>query len=469
MIQIFDDNKFILNTAKTTYAFKVMETGQLEHLYYGKKITVTESEDVEPLREKFAFPTGNTCAYDQEHLNITLENVCLEMSSYGKGDIWEPFIEVTHKDGSITSDFVFEKYDLCKGKEEFITLPGSYDDSGNVEHLCITMVDRQYELTLELHYFVYEECDVITRSAKLINAGKDEVVLDRLMSLCLDIPSAEYCLTTFGGSWAREMKRSDIGLLAGKHINSSFTGTSSSRANPFIMLSRNSATEDAGDVIGLNLIYSGNHYECVEVTSYSKTRVVTGINPTGLKFLLNPGEFFEAPEAVMTFSCDGFNGMSGQMHEFVREHIVRGAWKHKERPVLLNSWEAAYFDINEKKLLNLAKAGKDVGVELFVMDDGWFGNRDDDTQALGDWFVNEKKLPNGLKGLVDKVKALDMDFGIWVEPEMVNVNSKLYEEHPDWVLMIPGKPHSEGRNQRILDLTNENVRRFIFDRMTEIL
>lgn len=234
------------------------------------------------------------------------------------------------------------------------------------------------------------------------------------------------------------------------------------------MISKTGTNEDSGECYGLNLIYSGNHYEAAEVNSFGKTRVVTGINPQSFCYVLEPEEVFETPEAVMTYSRQGFNGMSLRMHRFVREHIVRGEWKKKERPILLNSWEASYFDINESKLLNLAKAGKEAGIELFVMDDGWFGNRNDDTTSLGDWDVNEKKLPGGVKRLCDKIRKMDLLFGIWVEPEMINVKSKLYEEHPEWVLQIPEKPHSEGRNQRILDLTRKEVQDFVIEKMSEV-
>ena len=459
---------FILNTNQTTYCFRVMETGHLEHLYYGRRLNLQDGMGVEALVEKQAFVPGNLNCYDEEHKNISLEDIRLEMSSYGKGDIREPLIEVIHEDGSFTSDFLFKEACIGKGKAEYDTMPGSYDDSDEVEHLCVTLWDKEYDLRLELHYYVYEECDVITRSVRLINDSQDTVKLKRLLSMQLDFDTRDYVFTTFNGAWAREMRRNDIRVTSGKHINSSYTGTSSSRANPFVMLSQMQTTEDYGDCYGFNLIYSGNHYEAVEVNSFGKTRIVTGINPQSFCFVMEPGKVFEAPEAVMTYSWEGFNGMSGQMHRFVREHIVRGEWKDKVRPVLLNSWEESYFDINERKLLNLAKAGKEAGIELFVMDDGWFGERNDDASSLGDWHVNEKKLPGGIKGLCNKIKALGLEFGIWVEPEMVNVKSKLYEAHPDWVLQIPGKPHSEGRNQRILDLTKTEVQEYIIEEMSKV-
>lgn len=461
-------NVFVLHTKNTTYCFRVTGSGHLEHLYYGKKIRLEDEASVEVLAEKQAFLQGNTNAYSEEFKTLTLEDICLEMSACGRGDIREPFVEVVHGDGSYTSDFLFLEAQIRKEKPDFAQLPGSYDEKNEVEWLQVVLKDAGYPLALELNYFVYEDCNVITRNARLVNEGEDTVQLQRLMSLQLDLNHSGYVFTTFNGAWAREMKKHTVTVNSGKHINSTYAGTSSNRSNPFVMLSAPDTTEDFGECYGFNLIYSGNHYEAVEVSSFGKTRFVTGINPQSFTYVLEAGESFEAPEAVMTYSPAGFNGLSGQMHEFVREHIVRGSWKHKIRPVLLNSWEAAYFDINERRLLNLAKAGKELGIELFVMDDGWFGERNDDTTSLGDWDVNTKKLPGGVKGLCDKVKALGLDFGIWVEPEMINVKSKLYEAHPDWVLQIPGKLHAEGRNQRILDLTRVEVQDFVIEKMTEV-
>ncbi len=459
---------FILETAHTTYAFRIMDTGQLEHLYYGKKITLRQESDASCLIERHAFAPGNTNQYQAGAGSFSLEDVCLEMSSYGKGDIREPFLEVVAKDGSTTSDFIYSDFSLHSGKEEFTALPGSYDESGKVETLRIVMKDRQNDLKLVLSYFVYEECDVITRASKLVNEGKTSVRLERLLSTQLDFPTSEYIATTFTGGWVREMRRTDHPLRAGKLVNASFTGSSSNRANPFVCLARPDAGEETGEVYGMNLIYSGNHMEVFEVASFGKLRFLSGINPQGFSFVLDGGEKFEAPEAVLTFSAEGFSGMSRNMHEFVRKHIVRGYWRDRARPVLLNSWEASYFDISERKLLKLAKAGRDVGIELFVMDDGWFLGRNDDTSSLGDWEPDPKKLPDGLKGICNKVNQLGLSFGIWVEPEMVNVKSRLYEKHPDWTIEIPGKPHSEGRNQRILDLTKKEVQDFLIEEMSRV-
>lgn len=457
---------FTLDTTNTTYAFKVLPTGHLEHLYYGKKINI--GGGVQALSRRQTMPVGNTVSYSKDNPSFSLEAARLEMSSYGKGDIREPFVELVHADGSFTSDFLYDSYEIKKGRDELETLPCSYGSEDEVSQLKIILKDKSYGLTLELYYYVYEECDVIGRSCRLVNDSQDSVNIRRIMSMLMDIDGAGYVFTTFNGAWAREMDRHDTVVAAGKHVNSSYTGTSSSRANPFVMISHKDTTQEHGPCIGLNLIYSGNHYEAVEVGMCDTTRIAAGINPQSFSYILEPGSDFEAPEAVLTYSDSGFNAMSHNMHAFVRKHIVRGEWQYKERPVLLNSWEAAYFDISERKLYDLAKAGRDVGIELFVMDDGWFGTRNDDSQSLGDWYVNKKKLPGGLKGICDRINGLGMSFGIWVEPEMVNVNSGLYRKHPDWAMDIPGCAHSEGRSQRVLDLCNPEVAEYIVESMTRV-
>lgn len=458
---------FALETKQTGYYFHVTESGHLEHIYYGKNVRFTKETD--GIFEKCECLSGNLIAYSNEFPKVGLEDMCLELSSYGKGDIREPFVTITHKDGSWTSDFLFEHAEIIEGKAELIGLPSSYDESGQVMSLCVRLLDKQYQIALELTYSVFEDCDVITRSAKVINLGEDEIRVNRLLSTMVDFEDSNYELMTFHGAWAREMDSSMRALVPGKFVNSSMTGTTSSRNNPFIVLKRAKTTEDHGDCFGFNLIYSGNHYEVAEVNAFGKTRIACGVNPEGFSYVLGKDEAFQAPEAVMTFSSVGLNQMSHQMHEFVREHIVRGEWKKKERPVLLNSWEAAYFKFDERKLLSMAKDAADAGIELFVLDDGWFGKRDDDTSSLGDWYVNEKKLPNGLSGLADKIEKLGMKFGLWVEPEMVNENSDLYRAHPEYAVRIPGMPHSIGRNQMILDLTQVEVQEHIIESISKVL
>ena len=479
MIQIVKDTRpwFFLQTTHSTYGMRVMETGHLEHLYYGERITVDTQDpsSCAPLVIQRAFAPGNTCIYTKEQPQISMEDVCLEVGTCGKGDIREPFLEVCFTDGSVTSDFTFVSFEVLtlKDRDERMQasgLPHSYseEESSSAKCLHIILQDATNRLELQLFYTVYEDCDVITRSACLLNRSDTFVTIERCMSAQLDLTEDYSEVTHFSGAWAREMHREQITLSSGKFVNSSYTGTSSNRANPFVILSPENTCETSGSCISCNLIYSGNHYEALEKDSYGKFRFVAGINPRSFCWQLENVESFYTPEAVLNFSADGFRGLSGQLHSFIREHIVRGVWKHKPRPVLLNSWEACYFKIDEKKLLQLAKAGKDAGIELFVMDDGWFLGRNDDTSSLGDWEPDPKKLPGGIASLSKKIKELGMDFGIWVEPEMISENSNLYKGHPDWAMKIPGHPHSEGRNQCILDLCNPEVRKYVIEEMTRV-
>jgi len=460
-----DRDIFVIDTENTSYIIEISASGHPVHLYYGRRIAADSADDLGSLREKREFEPGNAVVYSEEHPTVALEDMCLEMSSLGHGDVREPFIELIKPDGSRSCDFLYDSYVIDNDAPDFGDLPSSYGD-GDVEHLCITLKDG--ELALELHYRVYPECDVITRSAKLDNSGGAKIELLRLMSAQLDLPYAGMCVTTFRGAWAREMNKYTLLLPAGKIVNESRAGCSSNRANPFFMLHSADATEYYGDVYGFNLIYSGSHYSAAEVSAYMKTRVVTGTQPQGMRFIIGKDESFITPEAVMTYSPLGFTGQSINMHRFVKSHIVRGEWKDKERPVLLNSWETSYFNISEHSLTALAKAAAQLGIELLVMDDGWFGERSNDSRSLGDWDPNPKKLPGGLKSLCNKVKATGLDLGIWVEPEMINVQSKLYELHPDWAMAVPGQLHSEGRHQRILDLCNPEVVDHIIEKMTEV-
>lgn len=470
MIQILD-NYYLLNTNNTSYAFRVMSTGHLEHLYYGKRLQAETAADLAPLVQKRGAMPGDTSGYcgleGTKDQSLTMEYLRQEFSTTGKGDINEPCIELIHSDGSSTSDYVFDSAVVLKDKPQYVTMPTAYGNEPD-NTLKVILKDKSYGLTTELYYCIFEEEDVITRMTVFKNTSDAPVKLRRLMSNQLDIEGTGYRFTTFNGSWTKEMHRYDTAVNSGKHINSAFTGTSSNRANPFVMIATDNTTEDAGEAIGLNLIYSGNHMEVLEANPYGQSRFVAGINTRNFEFKIAPGECFEAPEAVMTYSNMGYNGMSYNMHKFVSEHIIRGQWQHRERPVLLNSWEACYFNINESRLLGLAREAADAGMELFVMDDGWFGQRDGDDKALGDWVENKKKLPNGIAGLAKKVNDLGLDFGIWVEPEMVNRDSDLYREHPDWAICIPGKPHSEGRNQMLLDLTREEVRQYIIESMSRV-
>lgn len=472
-------NTFFLETENTSYIFGIMESGQPEHMYYGKRIRLDDSvldrigdEVIRSMTEKRTTIPGNSISYSKEFPKVILEDTCLEFSSYGKGDIREPFVELTFEDGSRTCDFLFEDAVITDGLLPMESeLPGVICDDelkDSVQTITVSFKEKNKNIKLLLYYTVLEKCDAIVRKAKLVNEGTQKITVNRLMSQQIDFDSKGMVITNFTGHWAKEMNRNDHTLNSGKFVNSTIAGISSNRANPFMMLSKTDTTEESGECYGVNLIYSGNHYAAVEVNGHDKTRFVQGINPSMFAWNLMPGESFESPQAVSIFSSKGFSGMSEKMHIFVQEHVVRGTWKKKERPVLLNSWEASYFKFTEHSLLKLAKKAAQTGIELFVMDDGWFGKRNDDNSSLGDWEVNKDKLPGGLEHLSKEINKLGMKFGIWVEPEMINEDSELYRKHPEFAVQIPGRENSLGRNQMLLDLTQTKVQDFIISKMKEV-
>ena len=468
MIQLIKktDSVFELYTDNTVYIFQVLKTGQLENLYYGKKIKVL---NVEPLREKRGSAYCDSVIYSKDDPILCLDNVCLEYSGAGKGDFRVPSYEIELSDSSFVLDFKYEDFKIYKGtvcEEELPFAEGSKDEAETLE---ITLKDTVKGIYLVLYYTVFHSSDVITRKVKLINKSKEEIKVKRLMSLSLDLQNDEYSLITFDGAWAREFGRNEKKLLPGIYENSSSTGSSSDRHNPFFMLKRGNACETQGEVYGFNLVYSGNHSGIIEINPYGKLRVTDGINPLNFSCKLKPQEEFKTPEGVMCFSNEGFEGLSARLHDFVRNHIVRGEWKYKERPVLLNNWEGTYFNFNEDKLISMAQKAKELGIELFVLDDGWFGKRDDSRSSLGDWKENRKKLPSGIKGLAEKIKAMGLMFGLWFEPEMISRDSDLFRLHPDFAVSIPGRVPSEGRNQLVLDLTREDVRDYVVKSVCSVI
>ena len=500
-----DGNLFLLQTAHTSYLFRKNKSGHLEHLHFGSSliskaayekgvasgISLDAFKDGKDGLEKIAtaigpkhfFGGGNMNIYSAEHSDVFLEMLGLEMSSFGKGDIREPFVELTYADGNSTVDFLYYGHKVVDGKNALETLPSSYDEcldaassenadgckKDKTQQLIVTLKDANYGTRLDLIYTVFADSDVITRSATIYNDSDKDVRIERLLSTQIDFDTPALKMTSFHGRWADEMGMHESLCTGGKVVCEELAaGESGSRSNPFVIVSDVETGEDHGECFGFNLVYSGNHYEALSSNGKNMSRFACGIQPVGFNWLLTPGSKFEAPEAVMAYSPGGYRGMSIRMHDFVRKHIVRGSWRDKERPILINSWEAAYFNFTQNSLLSLAKEAKKCGIELFVMDDGWFGQRNADNSSLGDWYENKKKLPGGIKELADKVNALGMMFGLWVEPEMVNEDSDLYRAHPDWAVTVPGVPHSTGRNQMNLDLSRLDVQDYIIDSMKKV-
>lgn len=456
---------YALHTAHTSYLFRILPSGQAEHLYYGARLSVTPGlgDAIAPKT-----PCGPGCAitYSAAAPNLCLDRLCSEASGEGKGDFGVPFVRLAWANGARTSDFVFDHAETPTAPIP-APLPSACDADAA---LVLVFHDADVSgLVLELRYDVFFDTDVIARTAQLLNNAGETVTVKKLASAQLDFPDSRYVFTAFKGAWADEMHRCDTVLGGASAVAESRCGDSSNLCNPFTMLARPGTTETAGEAYGMNLLYSGGHRTVAQPGAGGRLRWQGGLQPEGFSFTLAPGERFAAPQAVLCYSDEGYGALSRRLHAFTRRHIVRGTWRDKPRPVLLNSWEACYFKFDENQLLRLAKAGAEAGVELFVLDDGWFGKRDDDKSSLGDWNVNLKKLPHGLAGLAEKVNAMGMAFGLWVEPEMVNVDSELYRAHPDWAMAAPERTHSEGRNQRILDLANPAVQLWLIDAISGVL
>lgn len=463
MITVKDD-VFRLDTDTITYLFRTTKFGHLEHLYFGALLDSVESADA--LAQKRTIPIGSSVLYDESDELYCLDNMCLEWSDNGRGDYRQSPTELKMPDGSFVSDFVYASHSIADGSLPMNTLASSY---GGDQTLIVSLRDASNNADLSLYFTVFEKTNVITRRAVLTNENENPLVIRRIMSMTVDVPDENFRMLTLDGGWIKEAHLHERPVEYGMTVNSSTTGASSNRHNPGFLLAEAGATQDNGRVYGFNLVYSGNHFSAVEKSGLDMVRVSLGINPHCFEWELAQGECFETPEAVMTFSEHGFNGMSHQMHDFVSEHIVRGDWKSRERPVLLNNWEAHFFNFNESKLLGLAKSAKQLGVELFVLDDGWFGERNTDKAGLGDYTVNQKKLPRGMKAFADKIHALGLDFGLWFEPEMVNADSDLYRAHPEYAVTHPNKKPVLGRNQLVLDLCKPEVRDYIVENVSAIL
>ncbi|MDX9691039.1 MAG: alpha-galactosidase [Acholeplasmataceae bacterium] len=456
---------FYLETAKLGYLFSVLPTKKLEHMYFGKKLV---DYRYEALHLKLSAGAGSSIEYENEGYKTLLDLMTLEFSEVGKGDFRLTPMELKMPDQSFVSDFVYDSFEIIKGTVESKKLPTAQKGE-NVQSLVVKLKDKKFNIELKLIYTVFEKSNIITRRTVLINHEEQPVVIRKLMSMMFDVAESDYDLLTFDGGWIKEAHKHLRPLSYGTYIVDSTTGASSNRHNPGIILAKKGTHEDYGDCIGINLIYSGNHYEAVQISNHGLMRVMTGINPHCFEWTLKTNESFETPEAVLSFSDLGFNDLSHNFHDFVNNHIIPRQFKKTLRPIVLNSWEAFYFNFNTKKLLTLAKQAKALGVELFVLDDGWFGKRNSDTEGLGDYKVNKRKLRGGLKNLSDKIHELDMRFGLWFEPEMVNPKSELFKKNPDWAVSIEQRDPSLGRNQLVLDLCKPMVREYIINEISKVL
>ena len=456
---------FNLSTSKTSYVLKVLDSNHVAHVYWGKKIKAKNLDYVLRSKNWGSFLT-NTDNIDDFMLEMTPQ----EYPGYGSTDLRTPAVELQFSDGTSATDFRYESHNIYAGKNKLNNLPATYvEDENEAMTLELTLVDSLKNVKLILSYSVFEEFDAITRSVKIINESNEDVNINRVLSANVDFRDSDYELLQLSGAWARERHIIRKEIRSGSQSIESRRGSSSHAQNPFMALVRKDTTEQHGEVYGFSLVYSGNFLANVEVDMYENARAQIGINPFDFTWLLKSKEEFTAPEAVLVYSNEGLTGMSHIYNCLYGKRLCRGKYRDEVRPILINNWEATYFDFNETKIKEIAREATNLGMELFVLDDGWFGKRDDDNSSLGDWFVNEEKLKGGLNKLATEINEMGLQFGLWFEPEMVSPISELYKEHPDWCIHIPGRNRSEARRQLILDYSREDVCNYIIEKISEVL
>lgn len=458
--------EFHLYNHEISYIIKILDNDQPGQLYYGKRLT--HREDFSHLFE-YAMRDMSPYAFEGNS-TFSLENIKQEYPTFGCGDMRFPAYEIERENGSHVVEFVYKEHKIYNGKPKLEGLPATYVESDDeAQTLELVLEDASIGTKIILLYTIYEAFPVIARSVRFECDSDEKITLLSAMSACVDLPDKDYEMIDLAGVWARERHVRRHKLDYGIQSIYSMRGCSSYQFNPFLALARENADEFYGQVYGFSLVYSGNFLAQTEVDNYDTTRVLMGIHPNGFKWTLGKGESFQTPEMVMVYSEAGLNGMSQAFHKLYRTRLARGTWRDKVRPILINSWEAFYFDFDAPKLLGLADAAADLGMELFVLDDGWFGKRNDGTSSLGDWYPNEEKLKGTLKELAEKINAKGLKFGLWIEPEMTNKDSDLYRAHPDWLLAEQGKRICHSRNQYVLDFSKKEVREYIGDMLENLL
>ncbi len=458
----FKNNIFHLYNNEMSYCIQLSPLGDLLYLYWGKKIDA-EVELIMKYRTGFSAP-------EKEDMNYSLDSLPQEFPSYGTSDLRCDAVTIECSDGNSSSHFKYKSHSIEKGKNTISGLPGVYTESEEeATTLKIVTEDTYNGAQATLVYTIFENRNVICRHNEVKNTASDSIYIKNITSCNIDFAESNYRYMHLCGSWAREKHVEICDIHSGIQAIESRRGASSHAENPFVALLSENACEDYGDVYGISLVYSGNFRILMEKEQYGTLRVQSGINPYNFKWKLNSGEEFVTPEVVMVYSDSGLSKMSDTFHKLYHERLCKGKYRDKIRPILINSWEGSYFDFNEQSLLNLAKASADLGIELFVLDDGWFKNRNGETDQIGDWVVDEKKLPNGLGHLVDEINSLGLKFGLWFEPEVCSPLSDTFKKHPDWVIGVPGKDVHLGRWQYLLDLSRNDVQQHLIDTLSEIL
>jgi len=465
-IYIDEENKiFHLQADCTSYVLKVYKSLLLGNLYWGARLENQDLSQLVFLRDKRKLE--NLTDIDYEHNQDMLYQ---EYSGYGNTDFRSPAFQISHPDGSSLSNLRYKSYKLSEGKPALKDLPATWcSDNSEASTLIITMEDTLAGLEIDLLYSIFHKSGALARSAQYRNVGSKPLRIQRAFSSSVDLDPQDLDFIHLSGSWARERDLVRQELRGGTHSIESTRGISSHQQNPLFILASRNCNEETGTAYGFNLVYSGNFLAQAEVDQFGSIRASLGINPFDFTWNLDAGKSFQTPEAILVYSDAGLGTLSRRFHKLYQENLVRGSWAHKERPILVNNWEATYFNFNADKILEIAKAGAELGIELFVLDDGWFGHRDSDNSSLGDWFEDRRKLPKGLKDLAEGVKKEGLLFGLWFEPEMISPDSELYKAHPDWCLHVDGRHRTEIRNQYVLDLSRQDVRDAIIEQVSAIL
>ena len=464
----FDEKRkiFKLDTLDSTYAIGIRE-GYLIHLYYGKKIPDDNLLDL-PFRGYFATISPKNVHVDDYKFSLDVQP--MEYSCNGSGDYRLAALSIKDSMGRTTTDIRYLDHKIYDGKPKLKGLPATYcNDDSEAQTLELITIDKFTGAKVTLYYTAFANYSVVTESVKVENTGKETFEIEKVASCCVNFPSMDYNMINLSGVWSRERRVITRHLAHGIQSVASKRGSSSHNHNPFVALVDDKGGEDFGDAFGFNLVYSGNFSADIETDYLDCTRLVMGINPIDFTWVVEPGDEFQSPEVVMVYSDSGMGKMSRTFHDLYNNNLIRGEWKNKKRPLLINSWEGSGFDFDQETLVRYAKEAKKLGIELLVMDDGWFGHRDSDNSSLGDWFVNESKLKGGLTKLIERVNAEGVQFGIWYEPEMISEDSELYKAHPDWCVHVEGREQSPARQQYVIDMTRQDVRDCIFNQMYDVL
>ena len=442
----------------------VSPEGFLGHIYYGDRLFMEADNYLLRMEEPPYTPSVN-----KREKSAFLDFFPMEYPTGGIGDYRESCLNIRNAAGNMGCELHYTGHEIYKGKKGLKGLPASFATEDEAETLEITLKDADLDLEVVLSYTAFEKENVITRSVRVQNQGKEDLRIEKILSACLDMDNENFSMLSLHGTWARERHIQTGELNYGKQVISSARGESSHQEHPFIALVTNGTEQENGKVYAMHFVYSGNFMAETELCQFDNLRMTMGINPEEFSWLLTPGEEFQAPEVVMVYSGNGLGAMTRSYHDFYRNHLIRSKFKYEKRPILINNWEATYFDFNTDKLLDIAREAKKCGIEMLVMDDGWFGKRNSDNCSLGDWKVNEEKITGGLKHLVDEVNKIGLQFGIWFEPEMISPDSDLYRAHPDWAIQIQGREATQSRNQYVLDFSRPEVRDYAYECVASVL